>query len=56
LPGIPEEVHDAITGHRPRFSGRSYGGEVPLEVTAEAMARIAYPSLDLSHLIVACNG
>jgi integrase len=49
--GIQEEVHDAITGHKAFSAGRGYGGEVPLPVTAEAIARVGY-DLDLSRLHV----
>lgn len=47
--GLQEEVHDAITGHRPFFSGRGYGGPVPLQVTAEAIKKVRY-NFDLSGL------
>ena len=47
---IEEEVHDAITGHSKGVSvGRSYGA-ADLAVLAEAVARIGYKDLDLSHL------
>jgi integrase len=49
--GIHEEVHDAITGHGSHATGRRYGGEVPLQVTGEAIARVKY-NLDLSRLYV----
>ncbi len=48
---IEEEVHDALTGHSDGGVGRSYGGNgVPLAVLSEAMAKITYKGLDLSHL------
>ena len=47
---IQEEVHDAITGHKPSFSARGYGGPVPLNVKYEAIQNIEFPCLDLSHL------
>ena len=37
--GIPEDVSDAITGHRGGGVGRSYGGAFPLRPMVEAMAR-----------------
>ncbi len=43
--GIPEEVHDALTGHASASVGRMYGQGVPLAVLAEAVGKIAYPSL-----------
>ncbi|MDA0990469.1 MAG: site-specific integrase [Verrucomicrobia bacterium] len=49
--GIAEEVHDAITGHRPYMSGRRYGGPMPLQITSEAMSKVRY-NLDLKHLYV----
>ena len=50
---IEEEVHDALTGHRPFFSGRGYGGPVPLNIKFEAIVKVRYPNLDLSHLYAA---
>lgn len=47
---ITEEVHDALTGHAGGGVGRSYGGGVPLNVKAEAIAKVRYEGLDLSHL------
>jgi len=40
---MPEEHHDAITGHANGSVGRSYGRGVPLKVLAESMARISFP-------------
>lgn len=49
--GIEEEVHDALTGHTNGSVGRRYGGVgVPLDVRSQAMARITFKGLDLSHL------
>lgn len=39
---LPEEVHDALTGHSDGRVGRDYG-KVPLEVLVEAIGRIALP-------------
>lgn len=50
--GIEEEVHDAITGHRPYMSGRRYGWRISLTVLAGAMEKVRYPGLDLSNLHV----
>ena len=47
---IEEELHDALTGHTTASVGRRYGGGVPLEVLAEAIAKVSYRGLDLSHL------
>ena len=47
---IPEEVHDAFTGHASPATGRKYGGKVPLNVLAGYMQTLSYPDLDLSHL------
>lgn len=49
---IEEEVHDAITGHRPYMAGRRYGWRISLKVLAGAMEKVRYPGLDLSHLHV----
>jgi hypothetical protein len=43
---MPEEHHDAITGHSNGSVGRSYGRGVPLRVLAESMAKINYPAVD----------
>ena len=47
---IEEELHDALTGHTSASVGRRYGNGVPLEVLAEAVAKVSYKGLDLSHL------
>lgn len=48
---IPEDIHDALTGHSNGTVGRSYGGpQYPLAPLAEAIERLRYPGLDLSHL------
>jgi integrase len=43
--GMPEEHHDAITGHANGSVGRGYGLGVPLRVLAESMAKVTYPGL-----------
>jgi hypothetical protein len=50
---IEEELHDALTGHTSASVGRRYGGGVPLEVLAEAVAKVSYKGLDLSNLYTA---
>jgi integrase len=47
---IEEELHDALTGHTSASVGRSYGSGVPLEVLAEAIAKVSYKGLDLSFM------
>lgn len=47
--GIAREVRYQFTGHGTRDEGDGYGGW-PLPTLAEAMARIRYDGLDLSHL------
>ena len=49
---IEEELHDAVTGHSSASVGRTYGS-VPLDVLAEAIGKVSYKGLDLSHLHVA---
>ena len=44
---IPEDVHDAFTGHGNGSVARSYGKGHSL---AKHMARVQYPGLDLTHL------
>ena len=49
--GIPEDVHDALTGHSSgRGLGRTYGGAYPLKPLAGAMRKLRYPGLHLLHL------
>lgn len=49
--GISAEHHDRITGHGSRSVGDGYGGgEFPLPPLREAMERLRYDGLDLSHL------
>jgi integrase len=47
---IEEELHDALTGHTSASVGREYGSGVPLEVLAEAIAKVTYNGLDLSFM------
>lgn len=49
--GIEEAVYDALQGHKGASVGRTYGLGYPLPVLAEAMARVRYEGLDLSHLV-----
>jgi hypothetical protein len=42
---MPEEHHDAITGHSNGSVGRGYGTGVPLYVLAESMAKVAFKGL-----------
>lgn len=47
---VPEEVHDALTGHITSSIGRRYGSGFPLSVLAKYVNSLSYPGLDLSHL------
>jgi len=47
--GLTKELRHQFTGHGTRDEGDGYGGW-PLPTLAEAMARIRYDGLDLSHL------
>jgi hypothetical protein len=52
---VSEDVNDALTGHSAATIGRSYGAKdmvrrFGLETLAEAVNKIAYPGLDLSHI------
>lgn len=47
-----EEAHDALTGHTSASVGRKYGDGVPLEVLHDAISKVTYKGLDLSHLHV----
>jgi integrase len=46
---MPEEHHDAITGHSNGSVGRTYGSGVPLKALAEAVAKISYPGLQCNY-------
>ena len=50
--GIQEAVHDALTGHVNGSVGRGYGLGYRVAELAEAISKITYPALDLSHLEV----
>jgi len=43
-------IPDRATGHTSASVGRKYGNGVPLDVLAEAVAKVSYRGLDLSHL------
>jgi integrase len=43
--GMPEEVHDSLTGHTTGSVGRTYGRGVPLSVLAEWVGRVRYRGL-----------
>jgi integrase len=53
---IEEELHDALTGHTSASVGRRYGNGVPLDLLAEAVAKVSCKGLDLSHLHVTKAG
>jgi integrase len=53
--GVSEDVNDALTGHSGGGVGRAYGAKemvrrFGLATLAEAVAKVSYPGLDLSHL------
>ncbi len=53
--GVSEDVNDALTGHSGGGVGRTYGAKemvrrFGLSVLAQAVAKVAYPGLDLSDL------
>lgn len=43
---IPEDIHDALTGHASQSVARNYGGEYPLQVLKEAIGNIRYDGLE----------
>lgn len=47
---IHKEIHDALTGHASSDVGSSYGLGHSLETLSNALNRLNYDSLDLSHL------
>ena len=49
--GIPQDIHDALTGHAPNNVGGSYGKGHSLHNLALAINRIAYADVDLRHLM-----
>jgi integrase len=51
LCGIPEDIHDALTGHSSGGGvGRAYGGAYPLKPLGAAMKKLRYPGLHLMDL------
>lgn len=48
--GLDEAEQDALLGHSGKTMGRRYGSDYPNQRLAEAIRKIAYPGLDLSHL------
>jgi integrase len=49
--GIPEDIHDALTGHSSGGGvGRMYGGAYPLRPLGAAMKKLRYPGLRLVDL------
>ncbi len=50
--GVPEDVHDQLTGYIGGGVGRTYRTGHPLEVLAKAIRKIRYAGLDLSDLDV----
>jgi integrase len=55
--GVSEDVHDALTGHSGGGVGRAYGAKemarrFELARLAEAVSKVEYGGLDLSHLYV----
>jgi integrase len=49
--GLDESIHDVLTGHAGGGVGRDYGDDHPLDVLAEAMAKVT-PPISLKHLHV----
>jgi integrase len=52
---VSEDVNDALTGHSGGGVGRAYGAKemvrrFGLQVLSDAVAKVSYPGLDLSHL------
>jgi len=47
---VAPDLRDALMGHAPRTVGETYGAGHSLNKLAEAMERLVYPGLDLSHL------
>lgn len=47
--GIPEDVHDAITGHSPATVGRGYG-DYPIETLAQELQKIVLPQSLMSSI------
>lgn len=49
--GVPFDLRSALQGHKVPGVGEDYGQGFALQVLAEAMAKLQYPGLDLSHLL-----
>lgn len=48
--GISKDIHDVLTGHAPVNVGDRYGSGHSIRTLAEAMAKVQYEGLDLTHL------
>lgn len=55
--GMPEDAHDAMTGHQNPTIGRNYGNAwgYPLKPLNAAIRRLKYPGLDLNALAMAAD-
>jgi hypothetical protein len=51
-PDVKQEVRDALQGHGENGVSAQYGMAVYRKTLDEAMKKVEYPDLDLSHLIV----
>jgi integrase len=50
--GVEEQISDALTGHAPMTEGRKYGSDAyPITRLKEGIEMLAYPGLDLGHLL-----
>lgn len=49
---VKKEFRDALQGHSEHGASRDYGERVGLKNLHEAIKAVAYPNLDLSHLVV----
>ncbi|QXG80054.1 DUF6538 domain-containing protein [Rhodospirillum rubrum] len=48
---LPQDIHDALTGHSPNNVGGRYGQGFTVRRLGEEMAKLSYPGLDLSGLM-----
>lgn len=48
--GVSKDIHDVLTGHAPINVGDRYGSGHSIRTLAEAMAKVWYDGLDITHL------
>ena len=52
LPDVKQEVRDALQGHGENGVSQAYGTGVYRKRLHEAIQKVCFPDLDLSHLVI----